>query len=247
MRIDQAGTGRSPARLYGSRLLSDASARIWNVIPTYNVVPEIEIDDRVLLRLNARAVIDGFSIVRDYSPLIDITWDEAEDCVAAEDRWLERAAGAPGPKQFDEILYAAPDEEAHDDFDWLFRSNDVGVAGLVLALSAAGYATYYSCRGHAGIVGTRLPQVRFGTEPDRLRQLAPYVSRAGCGAVVDTDGLVTVYAQSVTEMHRLARLVVDDQAVFAALNPPPWLAEGLEALKALEVDDEFDWGDTVIG
>lgn len=214
------------------------------MIPTYDVVPEIEGDSKLLRVLTARDIVDGFSLVRDYAPLIDITWAEAEDCVAAESRWLQLAAHAADPEQFDEILYSAPDEEAPGDFDWLFRWNDVGVAGLVLALSAASFATCYSCRGHAATGGRPIPQVRFGTEPERLNQLIPYIGDAGCGALVDNDGLVTVYAQSVAEMNRLARMIVAAREVFDVLDAPPWQAVALEALAA---GDDFDWGDAVFG
>jgi hypothetical protein len=66
--------------------------------------------------------------------------------------------GGEGCAEFDEILGAAP-EEARDDIDRLFGCNDVGVTGLVFVLSAAGYATCYSCRGHADLACERVPQV----------------------------------------------------------------------------------------
>lgn len=213
------------------------------MIPVYEVVPEIDVDGTTLKRLTVYGVVYGFSVVRDYEPMIDIGWAEARECVKAETRWLQRASAAQDAGTFDKILAAVPDEEARDDVDWLFRGNDVGVAGLVFVLSAAGYATCYSCRGHVGLEGTRVPQVRLGTEPERLRLLVGHVRQAGCGLAVDGDGLVTIYARSVTEPHALARHMLDDRLVFEALAPPPWRARAMEAL---EMGDEFEWNDSEI-
>lgn len=222
---------------------SDHGARIVAVIPVYEVVPEIDVDEAALTSLTAYGVVYGFSVVRDYEPLIDIRWEEARRCVEAEARWLQWASGAQDAVRFDEILEAAPDEEAPDDFDWLFRGNDVGVAGLVLVLSAAGYATCYSCRGHAKLAGTPVPQVRLGTEPERLRLLVRYVRQAGCGMTVDGDGLASIYARSVSEPHALARLMLGDHTVFETLAPPPWRARAMEAL---EMGDDFERNDDEI-
>jgi hypothetical protein len=201
------------------------------VIPTYDVAPRIQVQPAALKVLTPRRVIEGFSVVRDYEPQVDATWEEAVECLDAEAKWLDRAVTCQDAEEFDELLYSAVDEEAGDDFDYLFRGMDVGVAGLVFVLSAAGYATCYSCRGHASIMSDRLPQVRLATEPDRLELLVGYAERAGCGLETDGDGLVTAYAPTVLGLHRLARLMADDKAVFEGMEDPAWLA------KALEVQD----------
>ena len=69
------------------------------------------------------------------------------------------------------------------------------------------------------------------------------MSGTRCGAAVDTDGLVTVYAQSVTEMNRLAQMAVADRGADAVLDKPPWLEAALEALAAGE---DLDGGNDVI-
>jgi hypothetical protein len=213
------------------------------MIPNFDVATSLETDGTALRALRAYEVVHGFSAVRDYRPLIDIEWTDVEGCVEAEDRWMELASAAEDPARFDEILAEAPDVEADGDFDWLFRYTDVGVAGLVFALSAAGYATCYSCRGHAGIAGTQVPQVRLGTEPDRLRLLAEYAAKTGCGALVDSDGLVTVFAPSARELHLLAGLILSERATFEALDSPPWQQM---ALDALEAGDEFEWDESEV-
>jgi hypothetical protein len=120
-------------------------------------------------------------------------WDGARECVEAEARWVSRAARAPTAEEFDRILSGAAEEESPDDFDWLFRGLNVGVAGLTLVLSAASYATCFSCRTHPVKVGDHMPQVLIAAEPQRVRVPAGYAARAGCGVVgVDDWGLVSV-------------------------------------------------------
>lgn len=211
------------------------------VIPAKDIDVDIRVDESRLKTLTPIGVVEGFDWVDGYQSLIGITWDEAQQYVDAEARWLERAAAAQNAGEFDEILESAPEEEAPDDFDWLFHYIDVGVAGLVHVLSAAGYATCYSCRGHARHVSEPIaPQVRLGTEAERLRKLVSYADRAGCGLDLDGAGLINVYARSVSELHALARLMLGDRAVFDALQPAPWRAR---AMKALEHGEDFEWDD----
>lgn len=188
--------------------------------------------------MTPRRVVEGFSVVRDYEPQVDITWEEAVECLGAEAKWLDRAAASRDAEEFDELLYSAAEQEAGDGPDDLFRGMDVGVAGLVFVLSAAGYATCYSCRGHAGIMTDRVPQVRMATEPDRLELLVGYAERAECGLETDGDGLVNAYAPTVLSLHKLARLMADDRAVFEAMEAPSWLARALASR-----DEDFEWDD----
>jgi hypothetical protein len=208
------------------------------MIPTYDTTPRIQVQLSTLKVLTPRRVVEGFSVVRDYEPQVDITWEEAIECLDAETKWLDRAAASRDAAEFDELLYSAAEQEAGDGPDDLFRGMDVGVAGLVFVLSAAGYATCYSCRGHAGIMSDRVPQVRLATEPDRLELLVGYAERAECGLATDGDGLVTAYAPTVLSLHKLAKLMADDRPVFEAVGDPSWLAPTL-ASRA----EDFEWDD----
>jgi hypothetical protein len=49
-----------------------------------------------------------------------VEWDDARRCVEAEARWLSLAARASAIEEFGRILANAAEEEAPDDFDWLF-------------------------------------------------------------------------------------------------------------------------------
>ena len=118
------------------------------MIPKCDVTPIIDVDYARLKIPTAYQVVNGFAAVQDYQPLVDMEWDGARECVEAEARWVSRAARAPTAEEFDRILSGAAEEESPDDFDWLFRGLNVGVAGLTLVLSAASYATCFSCRTH---------------------------------------------------------------------------------------------------
>ncbi|MEV0269784.1 hypothetical protein AB0H43_13480 [Hamadaea sp. NPDC050747] len=209
------------------------------MIPHYEVETTIEVGSPPK-RLSPETVVHGFEAIRDYEPLLDLSWAEVDECLRAEEAWLEYAASADNEASFDEILSSAhgrglPHEISEDpeepDFDELFRYLDIGVAGLVYALSAAGYATCSSCRGHPGI--SRPPQVGFGTEPERLSHLIPYVERSGCGMEV-SGGVAWIYSNSVTALHALAQMLFDHRAHFESMARPPWLDA---ALALLERDD----------
>lgn len=212
------------------------------VLPAFGVEPVIDVDEDELRRLTPYGVVTGFAAIRDCYPLLDIGWEEARECVEAEARWIEHASASEDPAGFDEVLADATEAEAGDDVDWLFRDAEVGAAGLVLALSAAGYATCTCCRGHVGLPHETAPQVGLDTEANRLRLLATYAARAGCG-VRTSDGLVWVYGRSVSDLHRLAVAILADSAEFDALGPAPWRQRALEAF---EWGEDFEWDESEI-
>lgn len=78
-------------------------------------------------------------------------------------------------------------------------------------------------------------------EPERLRLLVEYAKRAGCGMETGEDGLVSVYARSVADLHALAQFMLDDRVVFDAVPPAPWRAR---AMVALEYGEDFEWDDS---
>lgn len=203
------------------------------VIPTCDVTPAIDVDYASLRVPTAYQVVNGFAVVRDYQPLIDVEWDDARECVEAEARWLDRAAKASTAAEFDRILSSAAAEEAPDDFDWLFRGLDVGVAGLTLVLSAAYYATCFSCRTHPSMAGDHTPLVIMAAEPQRVRVLAGYAARAGCAA-------------SVEHHHALAQAMLAARAELEELPQPSWRPRVQEYLSD-EDSDEFEWTDDETG
>jgi hypothetical protein len=172
-----------------------------------------------------------------------VGWEQARECVEAEALWLDRAAQAATTNEFDSILGNAPGVESPDDFDWLFRYLDVGVAGLMLVLSATRYATCYSCRGHLRIAYERTPQVIMATDPERARILAGHAARAGCGVESISEGLLCTYAASVDCLHSLAQRMLAAQAELAVLPPPSWFPR-VEQYLASDDPEQFSSGAT---
>lgn len=213
------------------------------MVPEHEVTPVIDIDYAALRVPTAYQVVEGFAMVRDYQALIGVSWDDARECVKAEARWLARAAKAPTADEFDQILASAAEEEQPEEFDWLFRGLDVGVAGLTLVLSAARYATCYSCRTHPGH-GAGIPRVMMAVDLQRGRVLAEYAVGAGCG-VESAGGLISVYAPSVGHLHTLAQTMLAARGKLEELPQPSWYPRVREYLDCEDPDD-FEWADDEI-
>ncbi|MGH3218980.1 MAG: hypothetical protein ACRDPY_09780 [Streptosporangiaceae bacterium] len=129
--------------------------------------------------------------------------DYAEDLSAAK-----RAALGP---------YIAADEDDPVPLDGL----DVGVAGLVYALSAAGAYPAASCRGHHGDHSwSHVPVVLFAIDRCRANVLAPLVREAGCGFEIDTARaeLLVVYSASIEGTIALAEAVIGRLPEFRACD-----------------------------
>lgn len=215
------------------------------MVPEYEVTTTIEVDYASLRVPPPYGVINGFGMNRGYEALVDVTWDEAQECIEAEARWLGQAAKCGSAVEFDSVLGDAPETEAAGDFDYLFRYLDVGVAGLTLVLAAADYATFYSCRGHADIAIDRAPQVGFAAEEARVRLVATLAEQAGCGVHSDESGYVWIYASDVTRMHELAKIGRSPGSGLHGLPPAPWRARVNEVLAHGDFDT-FEWNDEEI-
>lgn len=101
---------------------------------------------------------------------------------------------------------------------------EIGVAGLSHALSAVGCLTAASCRGHhTDRAWSDHPVVFFAAPAWRVELLADLISSERCG--IDADrGMLTVYAASVGDMHRLAERILSERDRFRRmpdhLRPP---------------------------
>ncbi|WP_298442890.1 hypothetical protein [Ferrimicrobium sp.] len=94
---------------------------------------------------------------------------------------------------------------------------DLGVAGLVYGLAAAGFWTAASCRGHPGTYAwSDHPIVVFACDRHRVAVLQPLVEAAGCGLTTDEhrEGMLAVVAESVEDTMALARMVADHRSEF---------------------------------
>lgn len=98
---------------------------------------------------------------------------------------------------------------------------EIGVAGLVYALSATGCWPAASCRGHPGGWATH-PVVYLAADRHRVRTLRDLVAAAGCG--LDTDpsrgGLLMIMAASIEDTMRLAQTVLDSRAEMTPKRGP---------------------------
>jgi hypothetical protein len=130
----------------------------------------------------------------------------------------------------DDPMRAAILAEINDEDFAPLEGLEIGVAGIVYALNAAGFLTAASCRGHVGSTAwSDEPVVFVATDRPRAQQLAPLVASHRCGFAIDFDRpeLLVIRASSAREMIELAKSVLRDPASF---GPPVFRAaeEGVE-------------------
>lgn len=148
------------------------------------------------------------------------TWQDAEEVLSIEREAISGARSARSAEEFDERL-----DDYYEDEDLLALGGlDAGVAGLTLALNAAGCLTTTSCRSHPGRprAGIDYPQVRFYCDADRASITRELAAHARCGFAAGDDGVLEVWAPSVIEMMNLAAAVLSARDRFGALSPR-WL------------------------
>lgn len=164
---------------------------------------------------------DTFDGNRLYDPgVLDRDWTDAADALAIEQRLVEAASIAGSAEEFDELL----DDDLEDDELMLLGGLDIGVAGTVVALAAAGCAPSTSCRGHhvSRPGSSVVPEVVFWCDHSRAALVRAAAVKAGCSFGVDDEGRASVWAPSVLELMTLARLIVRSREDLEALPPPPW-------------------------
>lgn len=126
-----------------------------------------------------------------------LEWAEAENLPGDLQRSFQRAESGG--------LLRAP-----DDIDPL-RGLEIGVSGLVHALSAIGCVTAASCRGHLERSWSDCPVVFFTAPVSKLEVLAELFRRTGCG-LDEARGFVVAEAPSIVEFHSLAELILEGRA-----------------------------------
>ncbi|AYV28984.1 hypothetical protein EES41_19935 [Streptomyces sp. ADI95-16] len=206
------------------------------MIPAFDV--EIRHDyDVADLRtdLTAEQVASGFTDHHGYESLGLPSWQDVAECLSAEAEILAQAALSSAPDGIKEVLDAIDDEDGVEFAELMatFYGNDVGVAGLSLALSAARGATFYSCSsGLDSHHHAEYPMVGVVPDVQRASLLAELAERAGCG-IGQQWGRWYLYAGSVSAMHVLGQLILEQRDAFDALPEPKWvdgLAEQLERI-----------------
>ncbi|WP_187281745.1 hypothetical protein [Streptomyces sp. gb1(2016)] len=152
-------------------------------------------------------------------------WDEVEACLRKEAEILRRSAASDVPDGIEEVMDVIRE---HDDVEYaeimqVFSGHDPGTAGLILALSAAPTAAFYSCRGSSD-AGHHADHPRIGLVPDanRAQLIVRLAETADCGIKQYGAGWY-LCARSVRDFHRLAHLVLQHRADFDAMPPPSWV------------------------
>jgi hypothetical protein len=104
----------------------------------------------------------------------------------------------------------------------LVEALDLGVAGLVYALSAVGCWPAASRRGHGPRGWAQYPVVYIAADRHRTETLQPLVAAAACGFDVDParGQLLAVRGPSVMEMMDLAPKVLDARQAFVPRRGP---------------------------
>lgn len=98
---------------------------------------------------------------------------------------------------------------------------EVGVAGLVYALSAAGMFPAASCRGHADPASwSAVPVVMFAADRGHAEALQPLVESSRCGFDLDPirPELLVINGRSVEDTLRLGRAVLASIETFRSLT-----------------------------
>jgi hypothetical protein len=178
---------------------------------------------------------EGFGFFRDVWPIVRTPVLEARSYLDAERGILDFVGDlAMTEERFDLIASAIEDDDVDrseltaseqralqqliDDAEPYLDGLDLGVGGLVYALSAIGAFPAASCRGHLGSAAwSKWPVVLVAIDEFRAGVLGPLVTGVGCRFDIDParPDLLVICAGSVTSTVRLADTILTDRAAFA--------------------------------
>ena len=181
---------------------------------------------------------EGFGLFQDVWPITDVSADDAI-AVAQEDELLCRVVAdlAHDAADFD-ILAAAVETGSIGEDDEITAESlsalapyltgepaleglEVGVAGLVYALSAAGMFPAASCRGHADPDSwSAVPVVMFAADRVHAEALQPLVESSRCGFDLDPirPELLVINGRSAEDTLRIGRAVLASIETFRSLG-----------------------------
>ncbi|GII02759.1 hypothetical protein [Planobispora takensis] len=158
----------------------------------------------------------AFDVLRTELGLARLVDEAARD--RREFEMLASAVECPDAENVDRIEFGHLCEELMDeitsDVPPGLGGLELGVAGLVHALTAYGCVPAASCRGHVYDLPRRpwsdRPVVYFASEREGAERLVPLVRVSGCGFNFDPDRprLILIEAPSITEMMRLAEKIL---------------------------------------
>jgi len=218
-----------------------ARPTLYRVIPrtSLSLTPDLPEEWRAWVPTRIqREAEEGFGFFRDTWVMQRPTAAETKEVLASEDELVPLLNHlSQSDDEFDELAEALENEDPtalpekfavgdaralldrHLDWDGFSRFGgiEVGVAGLVYALSHVGCWTAASCRGHPPPRDwAEHPVVFFTTDEFRASALVPLVEQTSCGLGLDTNRseFLIVIAESIIESMALARLVFDQRSAF---------------------------------
>ena len=164
--------------------------------PTFELEIERNIEPDRLTWIDGEDAADGTGLGcnRDYRDLRSATWAEVDEILEIELRRLDQS----------ETLGFMDSHE--------IQELDVGVAGAVLALAAAGCIPFTSCNG--GALGGRhleeYPLVAFYLPERSVEMILGAAEEASAGLFQDpVGGTVQVYGCELRDLHAFARALRD--------------------------------------
>ncbi|MDH6123641.1 hypothetical protein [Kitasatospora sp. GP82] len=210
------------------------------MIPEFDVQIQSNYDLSTLrVGLTAEDVSEGFTEHHQYECIGLPSWDDAEECLRAEAEVMDQAQKSAAPDGVEAILddLMETDDVGYAEMTtYSFFGNDVGVAGLSVALGAARVATFYSCSSGLGKQHhSEYPMV--GAVPDHPRAvlLAELIEQNGCG-VGQELGRWYIYGRSIWDMHALAKAILTERDMFDSLPRPSWVKGLAELLEEMEME-----------
>jgi hypothetical protein len=181
---------------------------------------------------------EGFGLFQDVWPITNVSASDA-NAVAREDELLCQVVGrlARDSADFD-VLAAVVETGSVGEDDEISAESlaalepyltgepaleglEVGVGGLVYALSAAGMFPAASCRGHADPdAWSAVPVVMFAADRTHAEALQPLVESSGCGFDLDPirPELLVINGRSVEGTLRLGRAILASIEDFRSLS-----------------------------
>lgn len=190
---------------------------------------------------------EGFGYFRDVWPVIDVPETDAREMIDRDRTVSSFVAGlASNADEFDAIAKVIETGEAHygenlsadkraaldpyiaedEDEEVLLDGLEVGVAGLVYALSSAGAYPAASCRGHPqSYAWSDAPVVFVAIDRLRASVLAPLVRDSACGFEIDgaRPELLVVCSTSIEGTVSLAEAVAGKWPEFRACGDGSYL------------------------
>lgn len=188
------------------------------MMPEADVDLRIDVDVRELRVLTADEVEYGWTINREYAYMGQLSWEEVRHVIEVESAALATAdRRSATAEEFEQACEKLSDDLLED-----LGGLDLGAASAVTALSAAGFISAYSCRGHpAGYRyngGSKHPAILTAADARHFEVLQPLLPSSACGAVVDERCLL-IYARSVESFMALAKQLLSSADSFDQLPP----------------------------